>query len=97
MADALAVVRWLLLINGVLGLLLSTVLFERVGRPLATGWWRLIVPPGERVPRFLLDPRVHQAWGAIGGTVSLLMWWYLGTPAGIARVEEMLRAFAAPR
>jgi hypothetical protein len=90
----MAIVRWLLLANGVLALLGATVLYGPARRRVLDPWLRL----NERVAGRPLDPpmfreRPVRLWWLLMGALMLAAWWYLGTPDGATAAARLL----APR
>jgi hypothetical protein len=87
----LSVLRWLFLASGIIGLLGGTVLYQRFGGPLAKRWWSYFERPDAPIPALLRDDRVLRTWALVSGTVMLLLWWWLGTEAGAAAFEALVR------
>jgi hypothetical protein len=89
----LTTLRWYCLITGLVSVVLSTFLYERIGRPWANAAWRRVAPPGEEIPAFLLNPIIQRVWGIVSGVMLLLLWWYLGTADGAAHFESAFGAW----
>ena len=82
--------RFLLLAGALVNLLASTVLFRVVGRPFVHWYMRVFRLP---VPlqRCLSDDRIIRIWGVSCSGLSILAWWYLGTPEGEALFSDLGR------
>lgn len=87
---SLPVVRWVVFACGLLCFLLSTVLYSIVGRHLFGAMQRsdhcklLLAPPWAR------SALAQRVWGAVAGIASLVIWWLLGTPAGVSTMHHVL-------
>ena len=88
----LEALRLFLLVGAAANLLVSTMLFRRVGRPLIDWYVRVFTFPLQ-FQRVLGRDRVVRIWGVGTAGLSLVAWWYLGTPDG----EETFRALVPPR
>ena len=73
--------RFSLLITALATFLLSTVLFRLAGRPFIDWYLRIFRFPIQ-IQRLLANDRLVQIWGLGTAGLSLVVWWYLGTPAG---------------
>lgn len=79
-----------ILLFGVVGtVVLSTALFRAAGRPLIDWYVRVFRFP-EPLRKLLASDRVVRIWGLASSVLTLVAWWYLGTPEG----EVAFRAFA---
>jgi len=84
--------RLFLLFSAVANLLLSTILFRGAGRPFINWYSRAFKLPVD-FQRFLSNDRVVRVWGLCNAGLSLIAWWYLGTPEG----ASAFRAFVPQR
>jgi hypothetical protein len=98
----LSIVRVALLAFGILALLGATVLFGFLVRQPIRAWMRLsdrVTGAPVRLPRalgvLLHNEPLLRAWQGLWGLVFLGLWWYLGTPGGVARWAAL--ASQAPR
>jgi hypothetical protein len=85
----LTVIRLVLLCSAVLNVLLATVLWRRVGIPLAARGRALLSQRGAHAPAFLTDERVQRIWAIASGLVVGALAWYLGTPTGAAALRSL--------
>lgn len=81
---ALPMVRWVLLAITAFQLLIGTVLYDRVQAPLIRRFEAFAERSGKPVPALLIGEWFLRAWAIFGGVVLLALWWYLGTPGGVA-------------
>jgi hypothetical protein len=89
MSDAgIAVLRWVLLAGAALNLLQATVLFRPSRRRLLEPWLASMQRAGGAVPPLLRNERVLRALAVVAAAVLVGCWWYLGTPAGAARLRD---------
>lgn len=81
----LAVLRWLLFINGLIALLGASVAYRHVRGVLLAPWERLNERLAHRriAEPLLRDQRVRACWFFMG-VIMLGAWWHLGTPTGRA-------------
>ena len=82
-------VRFFMLITALATCLLSTVLFRVAGRPFIdwyVGFFRFPV----QAQRLLANDRVVQVLGLGSSALSLIVWWYLGTPNGKSAFEAFV-------
>jgi hypothetical protein len=91
----LSALRWVLLASAILNLAASTVLWRPVFRPLNVRWWGWIRARGAAIPPILADEWMQRAWGVVSAIIFLAWWWYLGTSAGAATFQRLVR-MAAP-
>jgi len=84
--------RLFLLVGALVNLLASTVLFRVAGRPFVHWYMRVFRLP-IALQRFLSDDRLIRVWGVSYSGLSMLAWWYLGTPEG----EVLFRALGRQR
>ena len=99
---SLVALRYILLAFGILGLLAATVLFDLLVRRPIRAWLRLnerLAGRANPVPRpfaiMLNSEPLLRAWQGLCAVVLLVLWWYLGTPDGVAWWAAL--ASGAPR
>lgn len=73
--------RFSLVIAALATCLLSTVFFRIAGRPLID-WYLGVFRFPVQIQRLLANDRLVQIWGLGCSGLSLVVWWYLGTPGG---------------
>ncbi|MGI8765055.1 MAG: hypothetical protein ACR2KM_00895 [Gemmatimonadaceae bacterium] len=83
-ANILSVIRWVLLASAAINLLQGTVLFHQAQRWIIRPWFEANARAGRPVPASMRDERVQRAWPLFMAVLSFGIWWYLGTPGGIA-------------
>jgi len=86
----LTTLRWVLLISALLNLLATTGFYRPVGRPLMTAWLSFF-GRNSAMPDWLRDDRVLRGWALGSAALTLLLWWYLGTPSGAAAATDFFR------
>jgi hypothetical protein len=81
--------RLFLMVGAVVSVLLSTVLYRAVGRPIIDWYTRVFSLP---VPLQQLLSRdvLVRAWGVGAAALNVAVWWYLGTSDG----EAFFRGFS---
>jgi len=80
---AIAIIRWMFLASVVVSILMGTVLFDAYQRWVVRPWLALGERTGNRIHPLMRDPRVHRAWLLVGAFLTLGVWWFLGTSAGV--------------
>jgi hypothetical protein len=85
--NAIAGLRWVILVSVLLNVLQATVLFGAFERWVYGPWFALSERKGGRVPAIMRDKRIHRISAIVMAVVMLVAWWYLGTPAG----EQLMR------
>ena len=88
---AILIVRYALLGSAILSLLQATLLFHAFQRRVFQPWFAMSERMGRPVPPIMRDERLHRAWPLLMTAVLTGMWWYTGTPAGIALLQRALR------
>lgn len=86
-ASALEVVRWILLANAGICVLVATV-FLRPWVALVERVWRTGKSPDSRVPRNL-RVEAQRVWFWTLAILFVAAWWYLGTPGGAGAVMRL--------
>jgi hypothetical protein len=82
--EPLSLVRWVLLAIAVLVLLSSTILYDRIMAPPIRRLAAAYEQRGNPLPAFVFAEWFVRAWNVLNGLVLLALWWYLGTPGGVA-------------
>ena len=85
---AIAVVRWVLLASVLINVLQATLLFHFFERRVFQPWYALTERMGGSVPPIMRNERMHRLWPLFIAIVFLGLWWYLGTPSGVALLRE---------
>ena len=80
----ISVVRWVLLVGIVTNVLQATVLFEWFQRAIVGRWAAMAERMGRPLPPLLLNRRLQRAFLILNVIVFLVVWWFLGTPTGVA-------------
>lgn len=92
----LTIVRWVLLLNGILALLSATVLYNPVRAVLIDPYLRIGARIAGAGPRpelpFFFRERAVRAWWLFMGLLLLAGWWYLGTADGAAWAANALKS-----
>ena len=81
---AIAILRWFLLVSVVLNVLQATILFSFFERHIFQAWAGFNERWGRQVPALMRNERMHRFWPWFMAAVLFALWWYFGTPAGIA-------------
>lgn len=89
--NAIAILRWVLLISVVLNILQATVLFSFFERRIFQPWVALNERRGAKVPRAMRNERIRRSWPWFMAVVLLALWWYFGTPAGMSFLHSAVR------
>ena len=81
--------RMVLLFSAIASAVLSTALFRAAGRPFID-WYVRVFRFARPLQQLLANDRVVRIWGLTSSALTLVAWWYLGTPEG----EDAFRALA---
>ena len=81
---ALMLIRWILLVSGVAGILVATILFRPMQRWMLEPYLAAMARRGLQAPPLLRNERFLRLWNLLMGALLLAVWWYLGTEAGSA-------------
>lgn len=81
--------RWFLLFGAVSSFLQATVLFGVTQRWLVEPWRRHAERAGGQIPRLMLDARLQRGWPLFMSIVFGALWWWTGTPAGLAFLQQV--------
>jgi hypothetical protein len=83
--------RWVFLASAVISILGGTLLYRSFAGPWAKRWWALFDRPGVSIPAVLRNDYILRTWSVVSGAIMLVLWWYLGTEAGKAAFENLMR------
>lgn len=77
-------VRWVLLASVFINVLQATLLFDFFERRLFEPFFAYTERMGGAVPGIMRNKLMHRISPLVVAIVSLILWWYLGTPEGVA-------------
>jgi hypothetical protein len=78
-------------VSVVINVLQATVLFNFFQRRVFEPWYALSERKGGRVPAIMRDERMHRFWPLLVAIVFVALWWYFGTPSGVALLRKAVR------
>jgi hypothetical protein len=84
----ITLIRWVLLALAALAFLHATILFDFFEKHFFERWVALSERRGAQIPSFMRGRSVHRAWAATSAILFAALWWFLGTPAGIAFLRQ---------
>ncbi|HEX3159752.1 MAG TPA: hypothetical protein VHQ45_14625 [Gemmatimonadaceae bacterium] len=89
--STLVIIRWGLLAAAALSVLQATLLQAAFQRWIFQPWLMLNERAGARVPLIVRSARMHRTWPLFMAFLFLALWWYLGTPDGVAFFSRAAR------
>jgi len=89
--SAINILRWVLLVSVVLNILQATVLYTFFERRIFQPWVAFNARRGAKVPASMRDERVRRFWPWFMAVALLALWWYFGTPTGMAFLHNAAR------
>ena len=85
---AIQILRWVLLVSVLINLLQATLLRGFFHRRVFEPWIALNERHGRKIPATMRDERAQRFWPLFVAVVLLVLWWYLGTPSGVALLRK---------